>query len=38
MATILANTYTIRYGFIHEKFVEKIYQVLKIKSQCLIKP
>ena len=31
MATILTNTYATRYGFINKKFVETIYQVLKIE-------
>lgn len=30
MATILADIYAIRYGFIDEKFVETICKVLKI--------
>lgn len=37
MTTILANTYTIRYGFIDKKFAKTICQVFKIKSQYLIK-
>ena len=34
---LLADTYAIRYGFIDKKFVEEVCQVLKIKSQRLIK-
>ena len=36
-ATTLADTYSIRYGFINEKFVEIICQILEIKPQRLIK-
>ena len=38
MAITLANIYAIRYGFIDKKFAKIICQILKIKSQCLIKP
>lgn len=37
MALTLANTYTTRYSFIDKEFAEKVCQVLKIKSQYLIK-
>ncbi len=36
--TTLANTCTTGYSFIYQKFVETVYQILKMKSQCLIKP
>lgn len=35
--TILANTCGTRYSFIDEEFIEKVYQILEIKLQCLIK-
>lgn len=38
MVIKLANTCTIKYDYIDEKFVEKICQILEIKPQCLIKP
>lgn len=34
----LVNTYTTRYSFIIKKFIEKVFQVLGIKLQQLIKP
>ena len=37
IATILADTCTIRYSFIDEKFAEKVCLVLEIKPQYLIK-
>ena len=36
MAKIFVNTCTTGYLFINKKFAEKVYQVLKIKPQCLI--
>ena len=38
MVKILADTCTTRYGFIDEKFEEKVCQVLELLSQRLIKP
>ena len=38
MATTLANTCAIRYGFINKEFAETVYQVFEIELQCLIKP
>ena len=38
MAIILANIYITGYNFIDEKFMEIVYQVFEIESQCLIKP
>ena len=35
---LLANTFAIRYGFINEKFVEKVCQVFETKLQRIIKP
>lgn len=37
MVITLTNTCVTKYGFINEKFAEKVCQVLKIKSQYLIK-
>ena len=36
-ATTLANTCATRYGFINEKFVETVCQILEIKLQYRIK-
>lgn len=38
MVTILANIFATGYGFINEKFVKTICQILEIKLQYLIKP
>ena len=38
MAITLTNTCATRYGFIDEKFVETVCQILEIEPQCLIKP
>lgn len=37
MAITLANSYATRYSFIIKKFANIVYQIFKIKLQCLIK-
>lgn len=32
MTIILGHTYTLRYNFINEEFVKKIYRIFEIKS------
>lgn len=38
MASTLADIFTTRYSIINKEFVKKVYQVLYIKLQRLIKP